>query len=110
MVLGTTGETPERLLAFARRLEKHLGRVTRTRDAPREIDIDLLFVGELERDSPRLVLPHPRLRARRFVLAPLADLAPDLPLPPDGETSARLLSRLPAGPRVERLTPADAPP
>jgi 7,8-dihydro-6-hydroxymethylpterin-pyrophosphokinase len=62
------------------------------------------------RASPRLTLPHPRLRARRFVLAPLADVAPDLPLPPDGETAARLLARLPAGPRVERLAPAGAAP
>lgn len=108
-MLGATAEAPERLIAFALELERRLGRAARDRDAPREIDVDLLFLGELERDSPRLVLPHPRLRRRRFVLAPLADLAPDLPLPPDGATPAELLARLPARPRVERLTAESAP-
>ena len=110
VVLGATRAAPEELLAFARELEARLGRTPRQRDAPREIDIDLLFVGDLVRASPRFTLPHPRLRERRFVLAPLADLAPDLPLPPDGETVASLLARLPGGPRVERLTPAATAP
>jgi 2-amino-4-hydroxy-6-hydroxymethyldihydropteridine diphosphokinase len=103
VAVGRTNEPPESLLVFARDLERELGRVERHRDAPREIDIDLLLVGSEQRASPTLVLPHPRLRERRFVLAPLADVAPDLPLPPDGATPARLLASLPPGPAVERL-------
>lgn len=103
VVYGRTAEPPERLLAFARELERQLGRRRRARDAPREIDIDLLFVGELRRSSPELELPHPRLRTRRFVLAPFADVAPGQRLPPDGATVGELLARLPDGPRVERL-------
>lgn len=104
-MLGRTAEAPETLLAWLRELEVELGRSRPlTVDAPREIDLDLLFVGDLERATGALVLPHPRLRGRRFVLAPLADLAPDLRLPPDGETVSRLLARLPDRPRVQRLS------
>jgi len=105
VALGRTSEPPESLLAWLLGLEVELGRsASHPPDAPREIDLDLLFVGELVRATRDLVLPHPRLRGRRFVLAPLADLAPDLPLPPDGETVGRLLARLPDRPRVERLS------
>lgn len=103
MALGRTTEPPETLLSFARELESSLGRRRRQRDAPREIDIDLLFLGDERRSSPELTLPHPRLRERRFVLAPLAEVAPDLPLPPDGATARELLAALPAGRAVERL-------
>lgn len=102
VVYGFTTETPEALHAHARRLEAALGRRPRGRDAPREIDIDLLLVGELQRSGAGLELPHPRLRERRFVLAPLCDVAPDLPVPPDGVTVRHLLTRLPDVPRVER--------
>jgi 2-amino-4-hydroxy-6-hydroxymethyldihydropteridine diphosphokinase len=104
VALGRTAEPPETLLRFARSVERELGRRARARDAPREIDIDLLFVGDAERRTPELTLPHPRLRERRFVLAPLAELAPALPLPPDGATPRALLAALPArGAAVERL-------
>lgn len=103
VVVGETAETPRRLLAFAQRLERELGRRPRARDAAREIDLDLLFVGALIVHGPGLELPHPRLRERRFVLAPLADVAPDLPLPPDGATARRLLAALPERPWARRL-------
>lgn len=74
---------------------------------PRRIDLDLLFVGDLERDAPGLRLPHPRLRERRFVLAPLADLVPDLALPPDGRRVGDLLAALSGGPWVKRLRSED---
>jgi 2-amino-4-hydroxy-6-hydroxymethyldihydropteridine diphosphokinase len=107
VVAGLTGEPPEALHAFGRELERQLGRRERPRDAPREIDVDLLAVGELERATATLALPHPRLRQRRFVLAPWAELAPEQRLPPDGATVAELLARLPpGGPRVERLAGA----
>jgi 2-amino-4-hydroxy-6-hydroxymethyldihydropteridine diphosphokinase len=109
VAVGRTDESAEVLHAFARRLERELGRRERPRDAPREIDLDLLFVGAEQRDSPELVLPHPRLRERRFVLTPLAEVLPDYPLPPDGATPRQLLARLPAGARVERLDGSSEP-
>lgn len=105
VALGHTSESPEDLLGFALALERELGRSERPRDAPREIDVDLLFVGDQLRAGAALTLPHPRLRERRFVLAPLADVAPDLPLPPDGATARQLLASLPPGPAVVRLEP-----
>lgn len=108
VALGSTAESPETLLEVALEVERRLGRVRGAlspRDAPRTIDLDLLFVGDERRDEPRLTLPHPRLRARRFVLAPLADLAPDLALPPDGATVSALLAALPPTPAVARLGP-----
>ena len=73
------------------------------RFGPRPLDIDLLLYGDLRVDRPELTLPHPRLRERRFVLAPLAEIAPDLQVPPDGARVAELLARLGEGEPVERV-------
>lgn len=109
VALGATERCPEELLGIAAGIERRLGRRRGRPNAAREIDLDLLFVGDLERRGPELELPHPRMRARRFVLAPLADLAPDLPLPPDGRTPRELLARLPERPWAVRLDPEDGP-
>lgn len=70
------------LLERTRALETALGRVRGgTRNAPRTIDIDLLYVGDEVVDTTDLVLPHPRIGERRFVLQPLADIRPELVLP-----------------------------
>ena len=98
VVLARSARRPERLLAFAKELEAQAGRVEGPRWGPRPLDVDLLLVGELQRDDAALTLPHPRLRGRGFVLAPLADVAPELRLPPDhpdGRTAAELLAALP---------------
>ncbi|HXT51938.1 MAG TPA: 2-amino-4-hydroxy-6-hydroxymethyldihydropteridine diphosphokinase, partial [Thermoanaerobaculia bacterium] len=95
VVLAASHETPEALLELAKRLEKGAGRVDGPRWGPRPLDVDLLLVGELRRSEAALTLPHPRLRERGFVLAPLAALAPELRLPPDGRTVAELLAKLP---------------
>jgi 2-amino-4-hydroxy-6-hydroxymethyldihydropteridine diphosphokinase len=108
VLVGRTRETPERLLETALETERALGRrraAGSPRDAPRTLDVDLLFVGDERRAGPPLDLPHPRLRARRFVLAPLAELLPDHPLAPDGATAAALLARLPERPWAERVAP-----
>jgi 2-amino-4-hydroxy-6-hydroxymethyldihydropteridine diphosphokinase len=63
------------------------------RFGPRPLDVDLLLYGALQSDNPELTLPHPRLRERRFMLEPLAEIAPDLPVPPDGATVAELLGK-----------------
>jgi pantoate--beta-alanine ligase len=69
---------PRQLLDLAGRLEAALGRVRTVPNAPRPLDVDVLLVGDEVVDQPDLIVPHPRMRERRFVLAPLADLAPDL--------------------------------
>lgn len=73
-----TARTPRQLLGECRRLEERAGRRRTVRFGPRTLDVDVLLVGDEEVAEPDLVVPHPRLRERRFVLAPLADVAPDL--------------------------------
>jgi 2-amino-4-hydroxy-6-hydroxymethyldihydropteridine diphosphokinase len=76
---------PEALLAALLAIEARFGRQRPYPNAPRTLDLDLLFYGERRIDSPALTLPHPRAHLRAFVQAPLADIAPELalPLPPD---------------------------
>jgi 2-amino-4-hydroxy-6-hydroxymethyldihydropteridine diphosphokinase len=69
---------PEALLGHLKRLEAALGRVKSFENGPRLIDIDILFFDDVVLDTPPLVIPHPRLHERAFVLVPLADIAPDL--------------------------------
>ena len=108
---------PFEVLDRVKDLERLAGRRSGERNGPRPLDIDLLLVGDLVRNGSRegaigsqsdrepcdLTLPHPRMRSRRFVLAPLADLAPDLPLPPDGARVRDLLAALGEEQRVEKL-------
>lgn len=69
---------PRQLLELALRLEAAAGRVRAERFGPRTLDVDVLLVGDIEVDEPDLEVPHPRMWERRFVLAPLRDLAPEL--------------------------------
>ncbi|MCZ6601562.1 MAG: 2-amino-4-hydroxy-6-hydroxymethyldihydropteridine diphosphokinase [Planctomycetota bacterium] len=82
------------LLSCLLAIEERLGRVRRERWGPRVIDLDLLLYGSEEFEEPQLILPHPRLREREFVLRPLADLDRDLPIPPDGEKVGDLLDAI----------------
>ena len=102
--VGWTSLPPDAVLALAKALELAAGRRSGPRFGPRPLDVDLLLWGDLVSPHPELTLPHPRLRDRRFVLEPLAALAPDLALPPDGKTVRELLAAV-AGQRVERVTP-----
>ena len=89
--------SPLALLDILLEEERRLGRVRSAdpalRFGPRVIDMDLLLFGNTVMETPRLILPHPRMAERAFVLVPLADLAPDLILP-DGQRPADLLARL----------------
>jgi 2-amino-4-hydroxy-6-hydroxymethyldihydropteridine diphosphokinase len=76
-----TDRSPRELLALCQRLEQDAERVRIERWGPRTLDADVLLVGDLTVDEPDLEVPHPRMWQRRFVLAPLADLAPDLVSP-----------------------------
>ena len=73
-----TRDGPRRLLERCRQLEQEAGRVRTVRHGPRSLDADVLLVGDEVVHEDDLQVPHPRLWERRFVLAPLADLAPDL--------------------------------
>lgn len=96
MVAELTGELPppDVLLARLLKIEYALGRRRREthRPAARTIDLDLLLYGDEQHDTPFLTLPHPRLAARRFVLAPLAELVPRCVHPVSGKTISELLA------------------
>ena len=97
-------ETPESLLKKLRELESEFGRKPKTvLNEPRSLDLDLIVFGNETRNSPELVLPHPRVHLRRFVLEPLSEIAPELVLPGQGKNVAELLAGLPAGESVTRL-------
>ena len=86
-----TARSPRRLLDLAHRLEAAAGRVRVERWGPRTLDVDVLLVGDQTVHEPDLEVPHPRLRERGFVLAPLADLDPAAagPTPSDGWPGVR---------------------
>ncbi len=105
---GTTLSSPEDTLAFIKSVEVALGRVRGPRYGPRVIDIDLLLYDELVLETSSLAIPHPRLRERAFVLVPLAEIAPDLRIPPGEETVAHLAESLPPT-DIRRIGPLLSP-
>ena len=96
-----TGLAPAALLHELQRIENEHGRERPHRNAPRTLDLDLLLHGSACIDEPGLVVPHPRLHERAFVLRPLLDLDPDIVLPRQGAASACLAGV--AGQRIERI-------
>jgi 2-amino-4-hydroxy-6-hydroxymethyldihydropteridine diphosphokinase len=102
-LVGRSALGAEELLAVAKRLELAAGRRPAPRLQPRPLDVDLLLWDGRVAGGPELVLPHPRLVRRRFVLVPLAEIAPELRLPPAGRTAAALAAALPDDGGVERV-------
>jgi 2-amino-4-hydroxy-6-hydroxymethyldihydropteridine diphosphokinase len=92
------------LLRATQEIERRVGRTPGLRNGPREIDVDILDLGGMRRGSGDPILPHPRMRERRFVLAPLAEVAPDWRHPEGGESAAELLRALPRRPWVRRVS------
>jgi 2-amino-4-hydroxy-6-hydroxymethyldihydropteridine diphosphokinase len=87
-----TPHPPAALLASLLAIETALGRVRSFPNAPRLLDLDLLVYDDLVRTAPELALPHPRLHERAFVLAPLAEVAPDLVHPALNRTMSELFA------------------
>lgn len=97
--------TPRSLLEVCREVEQALGRDHDQRHGPRTLDLDILFYGSRLVDESDLIIPHPRLHLRRFVVAPMAELDPEWTHPQLGTTMKDLLLDLPPTPAVRRLMP-----
>lgn len=100
-----TDVTPRSLLAILREIERSLGRDEDNRSGPRTMDLDMLFYGQLVIDEPDLVVPHPRLHQRRFVLMPLSELDPLWVHPSLHRTINQLLAEIKDQSEVRLLFP-----
>ncbi len=95
VVEAETSLSPAQVLHATQGIERAIGAPKSIARGPRILDIDLLLYGTQVIRTPELVIPHPRMAARRFVLIPLAELAPELRYPPSGATIADLLAATP---------------
>ena len=105
---GETVLSPEGLLRACLETERAMGRARAEKDGPRRIDVDILLFGETRCEGPGLVIPHPRLHERRFVLEPLFEIAPRLRHPVLGLTVAELRERCPDASEVRPWVRAEA--
>jgi len=97
VVAGETRLRAEPLLADLKRIEAEIGRVPTRRHGPRVIDLDILYYGDQVIDTGRLIVPHPRIAERLFVLEPLCEIAPEWRHPVLKMTSRELLAGLKKG-------------
>lgn len=94
-VRGETDFMPEALLRFVKKIEREAGRKAGPRWGPRELDIDIILMGGRVVSEPHLAIPHAGISSRRFCLAPVEEIAPDVPVPPGGMTVRELLRECP---------------
>jgi len=90
VVKGETELAPQGLLVFLKQLEVSLGRRETFRFGPRFIDLDILFYDDMVLDTPDLIIPHPRIEERAFVLVPLAEISPEFYHPALGKSIIQL--------------------
>jgi 2-amino-4-hydroxy-6-hydroxymethyldihydropteridine diphosphokinase len=95
--VGGTTLSARELLDALLAIEQERGRERPYANAPRTLDLDLILLGDVVLEEPGLIVPHPRFRERRFVLEPLAAVAPDLRDPVSGKTVAELLAAAGSG-------------
>lgn len=93
-VVGSWDASPSALMSQLQDIEDACGRTRPYPGAPRTLDLDLIVMGELVVEGAGLTVPHPRFRRRRFVLAPLVEIAPELVDPVSGRTMRQLLTAL----------------
>jgi 2-amino-4-hydroxy-6-hydroxymethyldihydropteridine diphosphokinase len=98
-----TTKTPEQLMTALLQIEREMGRRRTQNKGPRNIDLDILLFGDLVVDAPELSIPHPTMHLRRFVLEPLAEIAPEAWHPVLKKSARELLGDLPAGQAVRRI-------
>ena len=98
-----TTNAPRQLMAAILGIEEEMGRRRVQKKGPRSIDIDILLFDDLVLESKELTIPHPAMHQRRFVLEPLADIAPQMLHPVFRKTIRELLGALPAGQQVRKL-------
>jgi len=102
LALETT-QLPKPLMATLLRIEREMGRQRTQTKSPRIIDIDILLFGDTVVDLPELTIPHPAMHQRRFVLEPLAEIAPEARHPVLKKTIRQLLAALPEGQAVRKI-------
>src|SRR5262249_55094366 len=103
---GQTAASPNELLHITKAIEEALGREPSFRNAPRPIDIDILLYDDLCLETEELIIPHPRMSERAFVLVPLAEIAPTAINPVSGKTVQKLLLTVSQG-GVSKLDTSD---
>ena len=103
--VGNHLPSPEQVMARLLRIEYLLGRTRELNDGPRTIDLDLLLYGDVESQTQFVILPHPRMHERRFVLEPLVEIAPRVSHPRLKQTAAELLESLADPSTVKRWCP-----
>ena len=104
-----TTQTPQQLMASILCIEQEMGRRHVQKKGPRSIDIDILLFGNEVISSNQVTIPHPAMHQRRFVLEPLAEIAPEVVHPGCKKTIRELLGALPPGQIVKRLKPQGQP-
>ena len=98
-----TEKMPRQLISGVLNLEQEMGRQRKQKNGPRIIDVDILLFGTSVIDTAGLIVPHPRLHERRFVLEPLAEIAPEVRHPIFKRSMRELRDALPSGPTVRRI-------
>ena len=108
VVEGETELSPRELMNVCLETERSMGRIREEKNGPRVIDVDVLFFGEEKLEEPGLVIPHPRLHLRRFVLEPLFEIAPTLLHPVLGLSVDELRARCTDASAVRPFVPVEA--